>query len=240
MTQTERVRESTSVGLILICSPQSGYNWYQSSHVSVYIDNFKLGMSGNNLCCHCTLAVCSFPEGLCLSPQTSWHVNMCMIDVHDCCTWLMCMTDVHHRCAWLLYMTDVHDWCAYLMCMTDVHDCCTWLMCMTDLQGAVYHWTISTGFSLAEATNLYVGPPRQLLSHLQDTPCCAQLAPRSPSSFLSPPCTILYEYIYIVYIMKPHITYHYIIAVCTNPICICICCFCVLVFECMWGMCTLV
>ncbi|DBA93628.1 TPA: demethylase [Trebouxia sp. C0006] len=34
--------------------------------------------------------------------------------------------------------------------------------------GAVYHWTISTGFSLAEATNLYVGPPGQLLTHLQD------------------------------------------------------------------------
>jgi len=41
-------------------------------------------------------------------------------------------------------------------------------MCMTDVQGAVYHWTISTGFSLAEATNLYVGQPRQLLTHLQD------------------------------------------------------------------------
>ncbi len=41
-------------------------------------------------------------------------------------------------------------------------------MCMTDVQGAVYHWTISTGFSLAEATNLYVGPPGQLLTHLQD------------------------------------------------------------------------
>ncbi|KAA6427379.1 MAG: hypothetical protein FRX49_02043 [Trebouxia sp. A1-2] len=34
--------------------------------------------------------------------------------------------------------------------------------------GSVYHWTISTGFSLAEATNLYVGQPGQLLSHLQD------------------------------------------------------------------------
>ena len=123
-------------------------------------------------------------------------------------------------------------------------------MCMTDVQGAVYHWTISTGFSLAEATNLYVGPPRQLLSHLQDTPCCAQLAPRSPSSFLSPPCTILYEYIYMVYIFKSHITHHYIIAVCTNPTCaqrqghrnniyVCICCLCVLVFERMWGLCTL-
>jgi len=39
---------------------------------------------------------------------------------------------------------------------------------MVDVQGAVYHWTISTGFSLAEATNLYVGQPGQLLSHLQD------------------------------------------------------------------------
>ena len=41
-------------------------------------------------------------------------------------------------------------------------------MCIADVQGAVYHWTISTGFSLAEATNLYVGQPRQLLTHLQD------------------------------------------------------------------------
>lgn len=35
------------------------------------------------------------------------------------------------------------------------------------LQGAVYHWTISTGFSLAEATNLYLGSLPSMLPHLQ-------------------------------------------------------------------------
>ncbi|DBA82438.1 TPA: hypothetical protein ACH3X2_000674 [Trebouxia sp. C0005] len=33
--------------------------------------------------------------------------------------------------------------------------------------GAVYHWTISTGYSLAEATNLCVAQPERTLSHLQ-------------------------------------------------------------------------
>ena len=36
------------------------------------------------------------------------------------------------------------------------------------MQGAVYHWTVSTGFSLAEATNLYVGQPGRVMSHLQE------------------------------------------------------------------------
>lgn len=34
------------------------------------------------------------------------------------------------------------------------------------MQGAVYHWTISTGFSLAEASNLYLGSAQQLVGHL--------------------------------------------------------------------------
>ena len=31
------------------------------------------------------------------------------------------------------------------------------------MQGRVYHWTISTGYSLAEAVNLYVGDTPQLV-----------------------------------------------------------------------------
>ena len=30
----------------------------------------------------------------------------------------------------------------------------------------MYHWTISTGFSLAEASNLYVGPLHSMLPHM--------------------------------------------------------------------------
>ena len=36
------------------------------------------------------------------------------------------------------------------------------------VQGAMYHWTISTGYSLAEATNLCVAQPERTLSHLQE------------------------------------------------------------------------
>jgi len=35
------------------------------------------------LCCHCALAVPSFPECLSLSPESAWSMDMCMIDVHD-------------------------------------------------------------------------------------------------------------------------------------------------------------
>lgn len=44
--------------------------------------------------------------------------------------------------------------------------CCH--VCIHDVQGAVYHWTISTGYSLAEATNLCVAQPERTLFHLQE------------------------------------------------------------------------
>lgn len=57
---------------------------------------------------------------------------------------------------------------------------------MSWLQGAVYHWTISTGFSLAEATNLYLGAPHSMLPHLQHWyalihAACTQVGSRSLS-----------------------------------------------------------
>ena len=54
------------------------------------------------------------------------------------------------------------------------------LTAQPDLQGKVYHWTISTGFSLAEATNMFVGRREHLVQCTQDwlhlmEQCCKQV-----------------------------------------------------------------
>lgn len=54
------------------------------------------------------------------------------------------------------------------------------LTVQSEVQGKVYHWTISTGFSLAEATNMFVGRREHLVHCTQDwlhlmEQCCKQV-----------------------------------------------------------------
>ena len=54
------------------------------------------------------------------------------------------------------------------------------LTAQSEVQGKVYHWTISTGFSLAEATNMFVGRREHLVQCAQDwlhlmEQCCKQV-----------------------------------------------------------------
>lgn len=65
------------------------------------------------------------------------------------------------------------------------------LTVQSEVQGKVYHWTISTGFSLAEATNMFVGRREHLVHCTQDwlhlmEQCCKQVQWGAQTAL--PPC----------------------------------------------------